>query len=43
MQYWKDQQEKITIPIKDYKKVSSIVLGNDEILDVDKSNNILKF
>jgi len=40
---WKDQQEKITIPIKDYKKVSSIVLGNDEILDVDKSNNILKF
>ena len=39
---WKDAGNKITVPIEYNKELSSIILGDDWVADVDKSNNIIK-
>ena len=42
MKVWKDGNKTFTIPLEKYNEIKSIKLGDDWILDVDQSNNIIE-
>ncbi len=43
LKVWKNAHNKLIFPLKRFDEISKITLGDDWIIDVDKSNNVLKF
>ncbi len=43
LKIWKNANNKLTIPLKDPEDIKKIELGEDWIIDVNKSNNIIEF